>query len=475
MAQGGIIKRVLTFNGVLLVIALIDCHQEPEIIDSYLAVSSTPQGAEVYIEDTLTEYRTNCVIPDLEPGEYKISLKLYDLPEWSTIVKVEEGDTAKVDAVFPINEGAIKWVYPIGDYYRGYQPAIGPDGTVYLYKGNLFALNPDGSVKWTYSAEGSSEWATIGPDGTIYIEQNEHETAKICALTSSGSLKWKFQIDSIRAVSTAFAIGAEGTIYFAIDNYLFSLPKSWLYSLTYDGALKWKKEITYAGIPVIGADGTVYVNSRHYLYAFDPDGDLKWTYQGTDWISIPAIGSDGTLYFGEGDYLCALSPNGILKWKHQTSGTVYSPSIGSEGNIYFASTIWEWEEDEWGEEWAYPVNAYLYCFSSSGNVLWKSNLAQWSGSTPAIGSDGSIYATTFEVISHKEIQSLYAFDSEGKFKWKCDGPSTTSSPAIGNDGTIYVYGYSEFYAIQSSSFGLVSSPWPKYAHDNQNTGRWGGP
>jgi len=399
-------------------------------------------------------------------------LKLYDFPEWSTVVKVEEGETTKVAGIFPINEGTIKWVYPLGDYYYGYQPAIGPDGTVYLYKGDLFALNPDGAVKWTYSAEGGSEWAVVGPDGTIYIEQNEHETAKICAINSSGVLKWEFQIDTIRAVSTAFAIGAEGSVYFIIDNYLFSPPKSWLYSLTYDGALKWKKEITYAGTPAIGADGTIYVGDGGYLFAFATDGNLKWAYQGG---TTPAIGSDGTLYFSSGNDLYALNPNGTLKWRYQSSGTFNVPSIGSNGEIYVTNTIWEWEEDEWGEEWAYPVEAYLYCFSSSGNVLWKSDLAQWSESTPAIGSDGSIYATTFEVISHKEIQSLYAFDSEGKFKWKCDGPSTTCSPAIGNDGTIYVYGYSEFYAIQSSSFGLASSPWPKFAHDNQNTGRAGAP
>jgi|GEM_PF-3658246 len=67
-------RRILTFSGIVLVIALIDCHQEPEIIGTYLAVSSTPQGADVYIDDSLTEYQTNCVIPDIEPGEYTIKL-----------------------------------------------------------------------------------------------------------------------------------------------------------------------------------------------------------------------------------------------------------------------------------------------------------------------------------------------------------------------------------------------------------------
>lgn len=457
-------KRVLTFNGILLVIALIACHQEPEIIGTYLAVSSTPQDADVYIDDSLTEYQTNCVIPDIEPGEYTIKLKLYDFPEWSTVVKVEEGETTKVAGIFPINEGTIKWVYPLGDYYYGYQPAIGPDGTVYLYKGDLFALNPDGAVKWTYSAEGGSKWAAIGPDGTIYIEQNEHETAKICALSSSGSLKWEFQIDTIRAVSTAFAIGAEGSVYFIIDNYLFSPPKSWLYSLTYDGALKWKKEITYAGTPAIGADGTIYVGDGGYLYAFDQNGNLKWAYQKGSWLTSPAIGSDGTIYFCSGNYLCALSTNGALKWKYQTNGSTYSPAIGADGTIYVGSTTYD--PDEY-----YPYASSLFAITPSGHLKWSLSLSSDDyishiESTPTVGADGMVYITHYPL-------GLCGFDENGNLKWNLDGVRSYSSPAIADDGTLYITGYDGLYAIQTTSFGLADSPWPKYAHDNQNTGRAG--
>ncbi|MEA3312618.1 MAG: PQQ-binding-like beta-propeller repeat protein [candidate division WOR-3 bacterium] len=457
-------KRVLTFSGIVFVIALIDCHQEP-VEGSYLAVSSTPQGADVYIDDSLTEYQTNCVIPDIEPGEYKISLKLYDFPEWSTVVKVEEGETTKVAGIFPINEGTIKWVYPIGDYYRGYQPAIGPDGTVYLYKGDLFALNPDGSVKWTYSAQGGSYWATIGSDGSIYFGQIENEIAEICALTSSGSLRWEYQADSADKISSV-SIGADATIYFSTIHYSWTpnyFPISWLYALTSDGSLKWKREITYASTPTIGADGTIYVGCHDYLYAFDPSGSLKWAFQrGT---TPPAIGSDGTLYFGSGDDLCALNPNGTLKWRYQTIGPTYQPAIGPDGTIYVGSTTYDPEYN--------PYASSLFAITPSGHLKWSLSLSSDDyishiESTPAVGVDGMVYITHYPL-------GLCAFDENGNLKWNLDEVWSYSSPAIADDGTLYIAGYDGLYAIQTTSFGLASSPWPKFAHDNQNTGRWGGP
>jgi PQQ-like domain len=46
-----------------------------------------------------------------------------------------------------------------------------------------------------------------------------------------------------------------------------------------------------------------------------------------------------------------------------------------------------------------------------------------------------------------------------------------SSPAIGSDGTVYVgSGDNKVYAIASSSEGLAESPWPKSHANNKHTG-----
>lgn len=461
-------KRVLTFNGILLVIALIACHQEPEIIGTYLAVSSTPQGADVYIDDSLTGEKTNCVISEIDPGEYTVKLVLYDFPEWSAKVEVEEGETTYVDAVFQINEGTVMWEYPIETRYNNSSPAIGPSGTVYICGGEvLVALNPYGTLKWQYAAYSCNTFAYGSPavtaDETIYFGCVHENIYEICAVNPDGTLKWKYQPDTLSGYYvSSFAIGSDGTIYFSKGNY--STPTSCLYALNPDGTLKWKSEISGLGTPAIGADGTIYVGGGGYLYAFDQNGNLKWAYQKGSWLTSPAIGSDGTIYFCSGNYLCALSTNGALKWKYQTNGSTYSPAIGADGTIYVGSTTYD--PDEY-----YPYASSLFAITPSGHLKWSLSLSSDDyishiESTPTVGADGMVYITHYPL-------GLCGFDENGNLKWNLDGVRSYSSPAIADDGTLYITGYDGLYAIQTTSFGLADSPWPKYAHDNQNTGRAG--
>ncbi|AEG19374.1 Ig-like domain-containing protein [Methanobacterium paludis] len=54
-------------------------------------------------------------------------------------------------------------------------PVIGSDGTIYIgtTNGILYALNPDLTTKWIYTASGSGSLSspTIGPDGTLYVSR----------------------------------------------------------------------------------------------------------------------------------------------------------------------------------------------------------------------------------------------------------------------------------------------------------------
>ena len=52
------------------------------------------------------------------------------------------------------------------------------------------------------------------------------------------------------------------------------------------------------------------------------------------------------------------------------------------------------------------------------------------------------------------------------------GYYVTSSPAIGSDGTVYVGSYDKkLYAIKTDSKGLAKSPWPMRGQNAQHTGR----
>ena len=86
----------------------------------------------------------------------------------------------------------VKWSFDTGD--RVYSsPAIGEDGIIYVGSEDthkVFAINLDGTKKWEYSTGGTVYSSpAIGSDGTIYIGSNDRY---LYALNPDGSLKWSF-------------------------------------------------------------------------------------------------------------------------------------------------------------------------------------------------------------------------------------------------------------------------------------------
>ena len=108
----------------------------------------------------------------------------------------------------------------------------------------------------------------------------------------------------------------------------------------------------------------------------------------------------------------------------------------------------------------------LYAVNPDGTLKWKYQTGGSYDTSPAIGSDGTIYIGS-------RNGYFYAVNPDGTLKWKYQtGGSYDTSPAIGSDGTIYVISSDGYlYALKSTSHGLADSPWPKFHHDNQNTGR----
>ena len=231
----------------------------------------------------------------------------------------------------------LKWKFATG--YEVYSsPAFGADGTIYLPADiYLYALDPlDGSIEWQYLTGGHPRHpgGRHGRDDLFGCSNNY-----FYALNPDGSLKWSFLIDNSFALSSP-AIGTDGTIYVGSDNYnLYALNPA-------DGSVKWI--FTAHGVletsPAIGADGTIYIGGgfpEHNLYAVNPtDGSLKWLFSTGDPIDgSPSIGADGTIYVGSSDHnFYALNPNGSLKWKFTAGYYVGSTAaIGPDGSVYVGS------------------------------------------------------------------------------------------------------------------------------------------
>ena len=195
------------------------------------------------------------------------------------------------------NNPVLKWNYATKGNVLS-SPAIGTDGTVFVGSSDkkLYALNPDGSLKWSYTTGGGvySSSPDIGADGTVFVGSDND---KLYALNPDGSLKWSYTTGS--DVSSSPAIGADGTVFVG------SCDKK-LYALNLDGSLKWSYTTggSVVSSPAIGADGTVFVGSFDgKLYALNPDGSLKWSYTNSVYAfsSSPSIGIDGTVFVGLGD------------------------------------------------------------------------------------------------------------------------------------------------------------------------------
>jgi outer membrane protein assembly factor BamB len=116
---------------------------------------------------------------------------------------------------------------------------------------------------------------------------------------------------------------------------------------------------------------------------------------------------------------------GTLKWSYATGDAVSSsPAIGSDGTVYVGSN-----------------DGNLYAINSDGTLKWNYPL-NGVFSSPAVGFDGTIYVGTWD-------NYLYAINPDGTFKWSYEtGNAIDSSPAIDSDETIYVAAYDGYlYAV----------------------------
>lgn len=357
-------------------------------------------------------------------------------------------------------DGELKWEFQTGgEIYSS--PAIASDGTIYVgsYDSCLYAFSPDGILKWRYKT-GDYVYSSpaVGSDGTVYVGSGD---GCIYAFNPDSSLKWRYQTGA--AVESSPALGFDGTVYVgSLDGYL--------YALNPDSTLAWRFP-TGNGVfssPAVSFDSIIYAGSNDStFYAVNPDGSLKWSYQTQGRvISSPAIAEDGTVYFGsEDDNIYALNPDGSLKWQRgYACNENTSPVVGAEGIIYFA---YGFNRTGWDH------GGFVALYPQDGSAKWVFGYypEMPQSSIPVAGADGTVY------IGYNNTQGwgggLEGIDPDGpKFVWYYDAGTIGSSPNIASDGTTY-FGEtdSSFCAVTCPSLGLADSPWPKFRHDNQNTGR----
>ncbi|MHC4334276.1 MAG: outer membrane protein assembly factor BamB family protein, partial [Planctomycetota bacterium] len=240
--------------------------------------------------------------------------------------------------------GCVKWTFDtagpiptsitIGAYDRVPNSAVlsaasvGPDGTIYVgtESGRLHAIDIDGNLRWTHTADGFiySSPAVSTDGNTIYVCSGD---GVVDALGRDGTELWSFQTKDTIGIGSSIlaspAIGPDGTVYMAAvrDPNLYALDPN-------DGSVKWACNFEHLispaypdmgmyfgwalASPVVGPDGTIYQTLLYdpNLYAIDPNtGDVLWSVTMPEYRprgdsggwSEPVVGPDGTVYFGASD------------------------------------------------------------------------------------------------------------------------------------------------------------------------------
>ncbi|HIH17511.1 MAG TPA: S8 family serine peptidase [Nanoarchaeota archaeon] len=238
----------------------------------------------------------------------------------------------------------------------------------------------------------------------------------------SSVLKWRYKMDTW--TSSSPAIDPDGTIYTASSNTSGDNDVVYLNAINPNGTIKWGyflgESFAYqATDPAIGNDGTIYITASNNfdtsVFAINRNGTVKWNFSGYSnaRASSATIDYNDTIYVGYRGSLKAFRNDGNVKWSYLTNNyLVGSPAIGNDGTIY-----------------ASVQDQNLHAVNPNGTLRWKYPIGY--GSSPAIGSDGVIYVGS-------ENGYLYSLNSNGSLKWSslCDG-ERMSSPSISLDGTLY--------------------------------------
>jgi hypothetical protein len=172
-----------------------------------------------------------------------------------------------------------------------------------------------------------------------------------------------------------------------------------LYAFTRDGAIAWQRDPAVAafdsfGMPVVGDDGTVYVEGDELL-AFSSAGDMKWN--ATEPSGVPGA-------FRGGRASPALGPGGAIYAPGNVQGT---GAAGDEGAFSLAS------------------------FSAAGAKRWQvpAGPQDFTDVAPVVAADGSVlYGTQVAV----RVTEGGAVQATGVTRFGLAGA------AVGADGTLYV-------------------------------------
>lgn len=401
---------------------------EPGIIDS-LSASTLPRSGLLEIAGTNFGGSGQVVIGGIPaPVSFWSSTRVIAyVPESAplTMLEVQVVNEVGPSNAVPLNvterppaSGHVNWRFRMDAPYSMVRPAIGADGTIYAIDvfAHLYALAPDGGLKWVVNAAGDKGVA-VGPDGTIYAASED----AIKAFNPDGSLKWNFVQNPRAFICLGVAVGPDGNIYSV------GVDGLGVFSLTPAGQLRWATPEPYNRLIVDyaeivfgpnGSDQQLYFGANSHTRALRLDGQSVFSLNGS---FQPAIGPDGSVHSA----LAAYSPNGTRLWNFLSPyayNTFSAPDVGSNGIHYFTQNLIE-----------------LFALNAGGSVSWHVTLKNKVNGPIVDPSNSILVLGSANTLNYPgTIQAVSAVN--GKDVWSITLPAedpTVFNPSLG------IYGYNQ--------------------------------
>ena len=241
---------------------------------------------------------------------------------------------------------ATVWVYSLNGTSKFTSgPILGNDGTVYLTVDghNIYAFEPAaGKIIWHHNLSGDKIGQMVAPpaiaaDGTIYAVtsgQSSTPSGHVFALNPDGTLKWAFTGLPGDYFDFAPHVAADGTVYVAS-------PNGGVYAINPDSTLKYHVALpeTLAFAPVVQPGGALYVASATTLFALNPDGSERFhaKVSGKATISAsPVVSPDGrqVLFVAQRRLFAVDAVSGSELWRYNSNDDLGEPAVETDGTIH---------------------------------------------------------------------------------------------------------------------------------------------
>jgi len=324
-----------------------------------------------------------------------------------------EGMDGRLAAITP--QGRVRWQYKPGAAVRS-TPAVGADGTVYFGSDDkrFYALTPRGRRKWRFTTTAMIQSSpAIAPEGTVCFTAGIH----LYALHPDGSVKWDVKTEGVAGTCSP-VLGRDGTVYVACGMHD-------VYAYRADGTLKWARDVELGTVTYLALrDDDVllvqhYVGAHDELLAVSPDGEVMWRYGGVSRLGGVALAADSTVYTAtERLQPLAVDRDGNELWHRQLGAgeCVWGLGLVDQAGILCLGTM-----DVDPNRPPIPFVGHVYALSPAGDVLWEVALPHWAQPPPALGADGVLYVpcndghlyAIGEAPTAKDDEGSRAADSEG--------------------------------------------------------------